>query len=33
MYQNVIKRLLAIVLSLLGLICLGWLLILLCFAI
>ena len=33
MYQNVIKRLLAIVLSLLGLICLGWLLILLCIAI
>ena len=33
MYQNVIKRLLAIVLSLLGLLCLGWLLILLCIAI
>ena len=33
MYQNVIKRLLAIVLSLLGLLCLGWLLILLCVAI
>ena len=33
MYQNVIKRLLAIVLSLLGLVCLGWLLILLCIAI
>ena len=33
MYQNVIKRLLAIVLSLLGLICLGGLLILLCIAI
>ena len=33
MYQNFFKRLLAIVLSLLGLICLGWLLILLCIAI
>ena len=33
MYQNFFKRLLAIVLSLLGLICLGWLLILLCVAI
>ena len=33
MYQKVFKRLLAIVLSLLGLICLGWLLILLCIAI
>ena len=33
MYQNVIKRLLAIVLSLLGLLCLGWLLLLLCIAI
>ena len=33
MYQNYIKRLLAIVLSLLGLICLGWLLILLSIAI
>ena len=33
MYQNFFKRLLAIVLSLLGLLCLGWLLILLCIAI
>ena len=33
MYQNFFKRLLAIVLSLLGLICLGWRLILLCIAI
>ena len=33
MYQNFFKRLLAIVLSLLGLVCLGWLLILLCIAI
>ena len=33
MYQNFFKRLLAIVLSLLGLLCLGWLLILLCVAI
>ena len=33
MYQKVFKRLLAIVLSLLGLLCLGWLLILLCIAI
>ena len=33
MYQNFFKRLLTIVLSLLGLLCLGWLLILLCIAI
>ena len=33
MYQNFFKRLLAIVLALLGLLCLGWLLILLCIAI
>ena len=33
MYQNCLKRLLAIVLSLLGIVCLGWLLLLLSFAI
>ena len=33
MYQNCLKRFLAIVLSLLGIVCLGWLLLLLSFAI